>query len=181
MNLTKEIRRLSVNDTIETPSSTPPMTSYIASPSSQQSTGHESSRSIPPMLPVPTSYRSNTTPSPTPDSDHVAYSSSNRHVTTPPSSVRSSSNPALSYPLTIRPPPAVARLAGKEKKKNVSQTGIHGPPTSHPSSPAKEPLKSGIMSWGKKDKDTGRAESKWEAGVIGREKARVVLDGNNKR
>ena len=45
-------------------------------------------------------------------------------------------------------------------------------PTSHP-----VPQKS-TRSWGKKE---GREGSKWEPGVIGREKARVIIDGSGKR
>jgi hypothetical protein len=37
------------------------------------------------------------------------------------------------------------------------------------------------MSWGKKDKDA-RSSEKWESGVIGRERARVVIDrGHGKK
>jgi hypothetical protein len=77
---------------------------------------------------------------------------------------------------SIRPPPAVARLAGKEKKKNAINSV--STPTSHPSSHSANQGISGIMSWGKKDTKT---ESKWESGVIGRERARVVIDGSYKK
>jgi hypothetical protein len=66
----------------------------------------------------------------------------------------------------------VARLAGKEKKKGMSTVQV--PPTSHPVQSSQGI--SGIMPWSKKDKD----ESRWEPGVIGREKARVIIDGSRK-
>ena len=179
--MTKEIRRVSMKGSV-TPGSLTPTGSYVPdTPGSSSSTGHDSSRSLPPMPPVPTSYRSENTSSPTAeDRPYLRYPSppESSHPS-PPSSYPSSQQ---SYPLTIRPPPAVARIAGKEKKKNTISSGYfpsQAPPTSHPTIPPKESqIKSGIMSWGKKDKDT-RSE-KWESGVIGRERARVII-GNNKR
>ena len=185
--LTSEIRRLSTTNAVS-PGSTPPAASHPPDTvSSQRSTGHESSRSIPPMPPIPNSHRSGTSPSPNSDSDrgYPRYPSPPPQQSTYPLS--SSSQP--SYPLAIRPPPAVARLAGKEKKRSNSSSPTSSspsgggsflpPPTSHPTSPPKD-LKVGIMSWGKKDKDTRSAE-KWESGVIGRERARVIIDVGGKR
>jgi hypothetical protein len=175
-SLTKEIRRVSMNGKV-TPSSTPAGSYVPDTPGSKQSTGHDSSRSIPLTLPVPSSYRSLKTPSPTPDDP-----THQQHYPTPPPQ-SSNTSPQQPHPLTIRPPPAVARIAGKENKKNSVSSGPFSPPTthptSHPTSPPKEnQSKSGIMSWGKKEKDT-RSE-KWESGVIGRERARVII-GYNKR
>jgi hypothetical protein len=79
--------------------------------------------------------------------------------------------------MPIRPPPAVARLAGKEKKKNGSQ-GMGVVPTSHPVQVKESQGLGGIMSWGKKDT---KNETKWESGVIGRERARIIIDGSHKR
>ena len=178
-SLTKEIRRLSMHDTV-TPGSTPTGSYIPDTPGSKQSTGHDSSKSVPPMPPLPTSYSS---PSPSPDADR-AYQ---RYPTPPPQSQYPPpqffpSQSSSSHPLTIRPPPAVARIAGKEKKKNTASSGggflpPKVPPTSHPTAPPKE-TKSGIMSWGKKDT---RSSEKWESGVIGRERARVIIDGGNRK
>ena len=177
-SLTKEIRRLSIHGTA-TPGSTPPGSCTPDTPGSRPSTGHDSSRSVPsvpPVPPLPTSYPS---PSSSPDADRTYQ----RYPTPPPQSQYPppqffSSQLSSSHPLTIRPPPAVARIAGKEKKRNTTSSSGFGPPnlppTSHPTSLPKE-TKSGIMSWGKKDKD-GRSSEKWESGVIGRERARVVID-----
>jgi hypothetical protein len=180
--LTNEIRRLSLNDTT-TPGSTPP--NVPNTPVSRRSTSHDSSRSVPPIPPIPTPYRSETTPSPTSDSDR-AYSLGRRYPSPPPQQLLHSntSSPKSSLPLTIRVPPAVARVAGKENKKNSMIGGFYpppttNPPTSHRTSPQKDPVKGGIMLWGKKEKDT-RSE-KWESGVIGRERARVVVDSGYKR
>lgn len=177
-SLTKEIRRLSLHDTAS-PGSASPGSQTPDTPGSRPSTGHGSSRSVPPMPPVPTSYSS---PSPTPDTDR-AYQ---RHPSPPPGSQYPppqffSSHSSSSQPLTIRPPPAVARIAGKEKKRNTSSSSGFVPPslppTSHPTSLPKE-TKSGIMSWGKKDT---RSSEKWESGVIGRERARVIVDRSNSK
>ena len=54
-------------------------------------------------------------------------------------------------------------------------SGMPLPPTSHPMTPPKE--KAGMLSWGKKD---GGKQEKWESGVIGREKARVIVDGSGR-
>lgn len=187
--LTNEIRRLSLVDAA-TPGSTPPARSYIPDTPSQRSTGHDSSRSIPPMPPIPDSYLSGSSPSPTSDTDY-AYP---RYPTPPPQQPPhpSPSSPQSSYPLTIRPPDAVARIIGREKKKSNANsptssysptsgggTYMQPPPTSHPTSPPKD-SKAGIMLWGKRDKDTRSAE-KWESGVIGRERARVIIDVGGKR
>lgn len=180
--LTNEIRRLSLNDTT-TPGSTPP--NVPNTPISRQSTSQDSSRSVPPIPPMPTSYRSETSPSPTSDSDR-GHPKSQRHPTPPPQQpVSSAPSPSQSsIPFTIRLPPAVARVAGKENKKNSMLGGFYpppvtNPPTSHQTSPQKDPVKGGIMLWGKKERDT-RSE-KWESGVIGRERARVVVDSGYKR
>ena len=180
-SLTKEIRRLSMHDTA-TPGSTPNGSYVPDTPGSRTSTGHDSSRSAPPMPPLPTSYSS---PSPSPDADR-AY---RRHPTPPPQSQYPApqffpSQSSSSNPLTIRPPPAVARIAGKEKKRNTSSLSGGGhltpnmPPKSHPTSQPSKETKSGIMSWGKKDT---RSSEKWESGVIGRERARVIIDGSNSK
>jgi hypothetical protein len=158
-SLANGIRRLSVNDTgmgVVSPVGTPPAGSYVPeNMSSRTSTGHDSTHSIPPMPKIPSTYRSASTP----ESEH-GYPL--RYPTPPPPSV---------YPTAIRPPPAVARLAGKEKKKGISpQT-----PTSHPVQTSQ-----GMKLWSKKDRDT-KSESKWESGVIGRERARVIIDGSGKR
>jgi len=143
---------------IVSPVGTPPPGSYVPeNMSSRTSTGHDSTHSIPPMPKIPSTYRSASTP----ESEH-GYPL--RYPTPPPPSV---------YPTAIRPPPAVARLAGKEKKKGMSpQT-----PTSHPVHTSQ-----GISGklWSKKDRDT-KSESKWESGVIGRERARIIVDGSGKR
>ena len=169
-NLTKEIHRLSLNETAHTPDSATPIGSYgHITPGSGQSTDHESSRSVPQLPPVPTSYRFERT-SPVSDSEQ-GYPLPQRQPTPPQSS----------YPLTIRPPPAVARIAGKEKKRNALSTGFLPPPTSSPSSPPKENHnKTSKMSWGKRDRES-RSESKWESGVIGKERARIIIDGSHKR
>jgi len=83
--------------------------------------------------------------------------------------------------MTIRLPPAVARVASKEKNSvgyitNVTSSPI---PTSQPNITTSLKEGKGILLWGSKGKD-GR--EKWESGVIGREKARVIIDmGNTKR
>jgi hypothetical protein len=176
-NLTKEIRRVSMNEAV-TPGSTPTGSYIPDTPCSRASTGHDSSSSVPPMPQLPVSYRSQNSPSPTlEDRAYQHYPSQSARQT--------SYSQQQSYPHTIRPPPAVARLAGKEKKKNNNISNGYTPPLGHPTShptttsPAREHASMlGIMSWGKKDKDT-RSE-KWESGVIGRERARVIIS-NNKR
>jgi serine/threonine kinase 32 len=181
-SLTNEIRQFAMGSEV-TPGSTPPLGSFADTPNSRASTGHESSGSVPPMPPIPSSYRSNVSVSPTSDSDRT-FSFPQRYVTPPPQSLyrTTSTNSSTPYPLAIRPPPAVARIAGKEKKND---SGILNPPpfshpTSHPS-PAKDSSlsKTGIILWGKRDRDS-RSE-KWESGVIGRERARIVIEGGNKR
>jgi hypothetical protein len=184
VSLTNEIRRLSMH-AAGTPGSTPSGGSYIPdTPGSKTSTGHDSSKSLPPMPPIPTPYRPDSnTPSETPDADRRHQ----RHPSPPPRSSQSLHQPysSQSYPSPIRPPPAVARVAGKEKKKiSISSTGYFPPPTnntptSHPTTPPRESQsKSGIMSWGKKDT---RSSERWESGVIGRERARVITGPVNSK
>jgi len=178
--LTKEIRRLSLTGTI-TPGTTPPNLSSIPGGIfSGENSPHES-------IPIQQqghspSYRSDTSGSPTPEADHHVSPPSQRYPTPPPQSqiFLSSSPPQLTYPNNIRPPPAVARIAGKEKRKTTSNNGHttypSTVPTSHPVIPQKESAGiSGIMPWGK-NKDT-KNEKVWEPGVIGRERARVIIDG----
>lgn len=171
--LTSEIRRLSVTGTF-TPGTSSAAGSYVHESCSRTSTGHDSGQSFPPCPPLPSSFRSDQSSSPTSEPD--TYPISQRYPTPPPQSQYPAQSPQSMYS-SIRPPPAVARLAGKEKKKNVSSPV--SPPTSHPSSqPTTSQGISGIMNWGKKDT---KVESKWESGVIGRERARVIIDGSNKR
>jgi hypothetical protein len=164
-SLQRDIRHLSIADQ-GTPGSTPPAGSFAETPNSRPSTGHESSSSIPPIPPIPSSYRSDVSGSPTSDSERT-FTYPNRYPTPPPTSS------PHSYPSSIRPPPAVARLAGKEKKKDNALPAPISPPTSHPS-PLKE--KASMLSWAKKDTKV----DKWESGVIGRERARIVVDGNKR-
>lgn len=139
------------------------------------------------MPPIPSSYRSEATPSPASDSDLHSYPFPQRCPSPPssayrnrsPQSVHRTQSPPTLMP--IRPPPAVARIAGKEKKKHSSSSGGSSssiPPTSHPIQIKESQGLGGIMSWGKKDT---KNEPKWESGVIGRERARIVIDGSHKR
>lgn len=174
--MTKEIRRLSLNGTV-TPGTTPPSGSNI--PSSGRSSEHDSLRSAPP-LPHCNSYFSDSA-SPSPDSDQHGYPlPTKRYPTPPPQCSYPSQSLQHPYPSHIRPPPAVARIAGKEKKKNVNAQATYPAPTSHPVIPPQKESQgiSGIISWGK-NKDT-KGENKWEPGVIGRERARVLVDGGKR-
>jgi len=171
--LTKEIRRLSLTGTM-TPGTTPPTASNMPHRSnSGGSTGHDSA----PQPVTSSSYRSDTSNPSTPEGDHHPYPlPTQRCPTPPPRSVYlySSPHPAV-YPTNIRPPPAVARLAGKEKRKTTNAQSTYPTPTSHPAIPKESQGIGGIMSWAK-NKDT-KNEKVWEPGVIGRERARAIVDG----
>ena len=85
--------------------------------------------------------------------------------------------------MTIRVPPAVARVASKEKKGSVGGYVGNGPsnpiPTSQPNIQGSSLSKGILLGWSRGKE--GRGE-KWESGVIGREKARVIVDmGSSKR
>ena len=72
----------------------------------------------------------------------------------------------------------MARISGKKKSHAILGSESEGrmplPPTSHPMTPPKE--KGGMLTWGKKD---GPRAEKWENGVIGKERARVIIDGSS--
>jgi hypothetical protein len=85
--------------------------------------------------------------------------------------------------MTIRVPPAVARVASKEKKSSVGYVGNGGPsnpiPTSQPNIQGSSSSKGILLGWSRGKDGKG---DKWESGVIGREKARVIIDmGSTKR